>query len=81
MAVDYLSRTLIQNLGLRDQRTIEEIDIPSIESPIIILGDPGLGKTELTKHLAREFGYIRVAAGTFYRTRAIDRLKFGRPES
>jgi hypothetical protein len=67
MANTYISRTLVANRGQRDERAIGEADIPSIDAPIIILGDPGLGKTELTKSLEREFSYVRIAGGTFYR--------------
>jgi len=67
MVTLYIPRTLIVNSGKRNERAISEADIPSIDAPIIILGDPGLGKTELTKRLESQFGFRRVAAGAFYR--------------
>lgn len=67
MAPNYISRTLIVNRGLGDERTVTEDDFSAIDAPIIILGDPGLGKTELTKELEKRFGFKRVAGGTFYR--------------
>jgi hypothetical protein len=67
MADIYIARTLVLNRGYRDEKVITESDIPSINAPIVILGDPGLGKTELSKTLERQFGYNRVAGGAFYR--------------
>ena len=66
---------MIANRGRSDERIIAETEIPSIDAPIVILGDPGLGKTELTKLLAREFGYVRVPAGTFYRNQDAARFR------
>src|SRR5882757_4712705 len=67
MADFYIPRTLILNRGHRDEETITESDIPSIDAPIVILGDPGLGKTKLSETLEKQFGYNRVAGGAFYR--------------
>lgn len=67
MHTSYISRSLIRNRGLRDELTIREIDIDLIDAPVVILGDPGLGKTELTKHLEETLDYVRVPAGTFHR--------------
>jgi predicted NACHT family NTPase len=67
----YVTRTLIANRGEHNERVITEAAIPSITAPIIILGDPGSGKTELTKMLEREFNYLRVSAGSFYRNQNV----------
>lgn len=67
MAMPYIARTLVLSRGNDDERVVTEDDIGSISSPIVILGDPGLGKTELTKELERRFGFRRVAGGAFYR--------------
>lgn len=64
----YIKRTLIAEKGTRDERVVEESDIASIGRVIILLGEPGIGKTELTVQLESTFGAKRVAAGTFYRT-------------
>jgi hypothetical protein len=68
MTANYISRTLITNRGRHDEKVIGEADIPHIDAPVVILGDPGLGKTELTKSLADKFGFIRISGGAFYRT-------------
>ena len=57
MTRNYISRTLIANRGSSDERLITETEIPTIDTPAVILGDPGLGKTELTKMLEKQFGY------------------------
>jgi hypothetical protein len=75
MTGKYISRTLIANRGRHDEKVISEVDIPHIEAPVVILGDPGLGKTELTKSLADKFGFVRVSGGTFYRSQNLDRFK------
>lgn len=63
----YIPRTLIRDRGQDNESVVTEADIPSINAPIVILGDPGLGKTRLTKALETRFGFRRIAAGTFYR--------------
>src|SRR5579862_3034835 len=75
MGSNYIARTLIAHRFHREERTLSEFDIPAIDGPIVILGDPGLGKTELTKFLERQFHYVRVAGGTFYRNQDIARFK------
>lgn len=75
MTDNYISRTLIANRGQRDERAISKADISSIDAPVVVLGDPGLGKTELTKLLERQFGYVRIPGGTFYRNQNIERFK------
>jgi hypothetical protein len=73
MANLYILRTLIVNRGDRDEAIINETEIPNINAPIVILGDPGLGKTELTIRLEKQFGFKRVSAGAFYRNKNIAR--------
>ncbi len=73
MNLTYISRTLISDRGHDDARLLAETDIPSINAPIVILGDPGLGKTELTKTLEAQFGFKRVTGGAFYRNQNIAR--------
>lgn len=70
----YIPRTLVLSRGNDDERIIVEDDVASISAPIVILGDPGLGKTELTKELERRFGFTRITGGAFYRTQNLSRL-------
>jgi hypothetical protein len=74
MTNKYIARNLIANRGHRGERTISETEIPSINGPIIILGDPGSGKTELTKTLEKHFGFVRVSGGAFHRNQDLSRL-------
>ncbi|MCK1367056.1 hypothetical protein [Bradyrhizobium sp. 62] len=67
MADFYIPRTLIRDRGQDNEAVLTEADIPLIKAPIVILGDPGLGKTQLTKTLEVRYGFKRVSAGTFYR--------------
>jgi hypothetical protein len=76
MTRKYIPRTLIANRGRGDERVISEAEIPSIDAPVVILGDPGLGKTELTKMLEEQFAYVRIPGGTFYRNQNITSLNF-----
>lgn len=77
MSNPYVTRTLIANSGQRDERIVADSEIPQINTPIVILGDPGSGKTKLTQMLERQFGYTRVAAGTFYRNQDTARFQLG----
>lgn len=74
MAGNYISRTLIANRGRSDERVISEAEIPFIAAPIVILGDPGSGKTELTKTLEKQLSFVRFTGGTFYRNQNNVRL-------
>lgn len=74
MAPPYIPRTLIKNAGTEGAQTIKEADILDIAEPIVILGDPGLGKTELTKKIALALDSNRIPGGTFYRTSNVERL-------
>ncbi|MGK9235858.1 hypothetical protein KXS07_29900 [Inquilinus limosus] len=53
----------------RTAETIEEAAIAGLLGPIVILGDPGLGKSMLTQKLGREGQNRYVRAGTFVRSR------------
>jgi hypothetical protein len=66
--VDYISRTLVADQGSGDQRTLDETEIASFLNPLVILGEPGIGKTTLTDNLQRILEGKRVAAGTFSRS-------------
>ncbi|MGM4910123.1 NACHT domain-containing protein [Rhizobium sp. 768_B6_N1_8] len=64
----YIPRTLIVAKGTKEERIVEEGDIGSMGRVVVLLGEPGIGKTELTKQLETTLGAKRVAAGTFYRS-------------
>lgn len=64
----YIPRTLIANKLEPDERTIEENEIAAIRNPLVILGEPGIGKSDLTKSLEKASGGKRVNAGTFSRS-------------
>lgn len=70
----YVARTLVLSRGNDDERIIVEDEVGAISAPIVILGDPGLGKTELTKELERRFGFRRITGGAFYRAQNLARL-------
>jgi MoxR-like ATPase len=53
MVASYIPRTLVANKGAPDERLITEDQIAILGAPTIILGDPGLGKTELTLSLEK----------------------------
>ncbi len=66
MADIYVQRELVVS---RDgtERSVAEADILSLDLPLVVLGDPGIGKTKLTESLATRLGARRVSAGSFVR--------------
>jgi hypothetical protein len=64
----YIPRTLIAAKGSKDERRISESDIAGLGRVVVLLGEPGIGKSELTKQLESSTGAVRIAAGTFNRT-------------
>ena len=50
-----------------DKRVIAESELASLSGPVVILGDPGLGKTVLTEAIGELPGMKYVRAGTFVR--------------
>lgn len=63
----YINRTLIADKGSKHERAVLEAGIASITAPLIILGEPGSGKTRLTESLQQVLGARRLSAGTFLR--------------
>ena len=53
---------------------IAQDEIASFAQPVVILGDPGLGKSMLTRALGEQPGMRYVRAGTFKRTAKPDSL-------
>jgi hypothetical protein len=78
MVASYIPRTLVANKGAPDERLITEDQIAILGAPTIILGDPGLGKTELTLSLEKLPGVRRVTGGTFYRNNDPNRFAVSR---
>ncbi len=57
------------------ERTISEAGILSLSLPLVVLGDPGMGKTKLTESLAARLGVRRISAGSFSRAADLNALK------
>lgn len=74
----YIPRKLIVDKLRPDERTIGEDEISTIKNPIIILGEPGIGKSDLTKSIANTLGALRVSAGTFSRSENLEPYQVGR---
>ncbi len=64
----YISRTLVQDKGTKDARPISEAEIASLQAPIVLLGEPGIGKSDLAKKVAETMGATLLPAATFVRT-------------
>ncbi len=62
------------NPETRETETIEESAIAAIAKPIVILGDPGLGKSVLTDKLGRQGANRYVRAGSFVRSKSPSRF-------
>lgn len=52
---------------MRGQGGTKRIRQGEVQQPIVILGVPGLGKTELSKALGSQPGLVKVQAGSFTR--------------
>ena len=65
-----ISRTLIYETPELGRTIIGQDEVTSFSAPIVILGDPGLGKTTLCEMLGEQPGMRYVRAGTF--DRALD---------
>ena len=63
-----IERTLTHEQQDGGQSVIHQNRITSFRDPVVILGDPGLGKTALTQWLGEQPGMKNVRAGTFVRT-------------
>jgi MoxR-like ATPase len=48
----YLPRTLTYFDGSGRSHTINEADVASLDRPIVVLGEPGMGKTELLRQIS-----------------------------
>ena len=63
-----IERTLIYKNPDGTQECIRQDKIPAFREPIVILGDPGLGKSVLTEVIGEQSGMRHFRAGTFVRT-------------
>ena len=63
-----IDRILTCEDGQGGTRRIRQDEIVALRQPLVILGDPGLGKTELAEALGQLPGFVWVRAGTFMRT-------------
>lgn len=62
-----ITRTLAYEDAQQEQKIISQDEIAAIMEPVVILGDPGLGKSVLTQMLGEEPGMKYYRAGTFVR--------------
>jgi len=56
------------------ERVISEAELFTLGSPLVILGDPGMGKTYLMNNLANQLGTTRIPAGSFVRSAHPEKL-------
>ena len=69
-----IERTLVYEDSNGHRGEVHQDEIPAFREPVVILGDPGLGKTELTKALGERRGMRYVHAGKFRRHARPDTL-------
>ena len=65
--VNPINRTLAYKHDDQQWRVIAQGDIAAIAKPVVILGDPGMGKSVLTQTLGDQPGMSYCPAGTFHR--------------
>ena len=65
-----IKRTLDYEDPEQGRMRIGQDEIPSFSGPVVILGDPGLGKSVLTQELGEQAGMRYFRAGTFERSAA-----------
>jgi hypothetical protein len=70
----YVERELIADQN-GTEKPVAEADILSLGLPLIVLGDPGMGKTKLTECLATRLGVPRISSGAFVRSANLESLK------
>ncbi len=63
-----IKRTLAYEDRERGRKLIGQDEIRSFSEPVVILGDPGLGKSVLTCELGKQAGMQRLRAGKFERS-------------
>lgn len=60
-------RLLREDETAREPVILDQSEIADLDGPIVILGDPGLGKSVLTRALGRLDGFVYVRAASFVR--------------
>lgn len=66
----YIKRTLWISNNSKDKRLVTEDEIPSLGRAVIVVGEPGAGKTALAIELGKKASITMVSAGKFCRTSA-----------
>ena len=74
-----IKRTLAHEAAKQKTKLVGQDEIASFSQPVVILGDPGLGKSVLTDELGKQDGLRYYHAGTFVR-RAFSGSSIGRGE-
>lgn len=69
-----ITRTLAYDDPRQERQIIGQDEVAAIREPIVVLGDPGLGKSVLTQMLGKESGMKYYRAGTFVRAAKPDSL-------
>lgn len=67
-----ISRRLSFRNAAGEREVIDQDALAAITQPIVVLGDPGSGKSVLTRALGEQDGSVYFRAGTFVRTARID---------
>lgn len=63
-----IKRTLSCDTPDNQRKIIDQDEIAAISAPVVILGDPGLGKSVLTATLSEQTGMKYFRAGSFVRS-------------
>src|ERR1700730_6309494 len=70
----YVERELIASQN-GTEKPVAEAVILSLGFPLVVLGDPGMGKTKFTESLAARLGARRLSSGAFVRSANLETLK------
>lgn len=60
-----VARQIVVDRGLRTERRMAQSGIATLGTPLVILGEPGLGKSTLCEDLAQAPGFVMVSATKF----------------
>jgi hypothetical protein len=61
----YVQRTLTYTNDKGTQERINDLELIAVPEPVIVLGEPGLGKTCLLRQLAKQPGWVLRSAASF----------------
>jgi hypothetical protein len=62
---DYVRRTLTYTNEQGDLQQVRDVDLLAWQQPVIVLGEPGMGKTYLLRRIADESGWTLRSAASF----------------